>query len=115
MRWFGKDWGAYVCQTTPRVNTPVGLPCACCGRHMEEADDGMLVPTAMNPFWFAPKPSGKARRKWNRFHRKEAALPVVRAPQGKEIAHVWVKTNTGQPHVAYHRKCFMQVVGIEDK
>jgi hypothetical protein len=45
MRWFGEPWGAKICDTAPRVPTPVGAPCFLCPEVIDEDDQGFVVPT----------------------------------------------------------------------
>jgi hypothetical protein len=43
--WFGKHWGAAICDDTPHAVTPTGEPCGHCGEPIAANDDGVLVPT----------------------------------------------------------------------
>jgi hypothetical protein len=42
--WFGTDWGAPVCQSTPRVAVPVGAPCLWCTEPIAAEDSGIGMP-----------------------------------------------------------------------
>jgi hypothetical protein len=42
--WFGTDWGAPVCQTTPHVAVPIGEPCVWCQEPIAPEDSGMGMP-----------------------------------------------------------------------
>lgn len=44
MRWFGKSWGAPICDVADHAPTPTGQPCAYCKRPIAEGDHGSLVP-----------------------------------------------------------------------
>jgi len=44
-QWFGKHWGAPLCDETEHVATPVGRLCLDCGEPIAEEDDGVLIPT----------------------------------------------------------------------
>lgn len=44
MQWFGKAYGAPYERDCPRVETPVGVPCAWCDEVIVEGDDGVTVP-----------------------------------------------------------------------
>jgi hypothetical protein len=43
LAWFGKHWGAPVCDEVPHVGTPVGEPCLWCGEPIVGDDNGFLV------------------------------------------------------------------------
>jgi hypothetical protein len=43
VHWFGESWGAPICDPDYRVETPVGQPCAHCGREVRQGDQGLLV------------------------------------------------------------------------
>jgi hypothetical protein len=43
MKWFGPDWGASVCRTTPQVLTPSGN-CTNCGEPIEQGNQGFVMP-----------------------------------------------------------------------
>jgi hypothetical protein len=52
MRWFGDDWGAPICKSAERAETPVGVPCASCRVPIEGAfDPGLLIPTLVSGVW----------------------------------------------------------------
>ena len=44
MEYFGKNWGAPVCEDCEHVNTPVGKICLYCGEPIVESDRGLLLP-----------------------------------------------------------------------
>ena len=45
MQWFGKSWGAYVCEGE-HVATPVGAICfGSCGEPIAEGDRGVVLPS----------------------------------------------------------------------
>jgi hypothetical protein len=44
MRWFGEPWGARICDTTPRAETPVGGRCFLCPAPIGERDAGFILP-----------------------------------------------------------------------
>jgi hypothetical protein len=41
--WFGKSWGAAVCEPLDRHATPVGIKCQSCGIPIEPGDDGLTL------------------------------------------------------------------------
>jgi len=43
MRWFGPDWGAPVCRSTPQVLTPEGA-CGFCEEPITQGSRGFLMP-----------------------------------------------------------------------
>jgi hypothetical protein len=47
--WFGKHWGAPICDDTPHAVTPTGEPCGHCGEPIEADDAGVIVPTLGEP------------------------------------------------------------------
>jgi hypothetical protein len=44
--WFGRSWGAPVCDPETHKPTPVGDRCTECLQEIEEDDQGMLIPFA---------------------------------------------------------------------
>jgi hypothetical protein len=44
MDWFGKHWGASICDTTSHVSTPTGETCIHCGEPIKILDDGLIMP-----------------------------------------------------------------------
>jgi len=43
--WFGKSWGAPVCDDSTHFQTPVGETCAAgCGRSIAGGDGGLVIP-----------------------------------------------------------------------
>jgi hypothetical protein len=42
--WFGTDWGAPYCHSTPRVAVPVGESCLHCEEAIDAADSGVVTP-----------------------------------------------------------------------
>ncbi len=42
--WFGKSWGAPICDPEDHVATPVGLACLDCGDPISENDQGITMP-----------------------------------------------------------------------
>lgn len=44
MRWFGKSWGAPVCEPEEQAPTPVGLTCPECEQRIEQGDQGVTMP-----------------------------------------------------------------------
>jgi hypothetical protein len=45
MKWFGKSWGAPVCEPDEQVETPIGRPCAHdCGKEISAGDRGVVLP-----------------------------------------------------------------------
>jgi hypothetical protein len=45
MQWFGKSWGAHVCEEAAHVETPVGAMCfGLCGVPIAEGDRGVVLP-----------------------------------------------------------------------
>ena len=45
MKWFGRQWGASICEEENHIPIPVGETCGRCGELIEVYDRGMLVPT----------------------------------------------------------------------
>jgi hypothetical protein len=43
--WFGKHWGAPICDDTPHAVTPVGMACGFCDEPIAAGDDGVLIPS----------------------------------------------------------------------
>lgn len=41
--WFGKSWGAPVCEPATHAPTPVGEPCLWCDEPIVADDDGVLI------------------------------------------------------------------------
>lgn len=49
MKWFGKNWGAPICEN-PHTPTPVGTPCYLCeDKPIQEGDRGVVMPFCGNP------------------------------------------------------------------
>jgi hypothetical protein len=46
MRWFGKSWGAPVCEPETVSETPVGTPCGGCESLIKAGDYGVILPFA---------------------------------------------------------------------
>src|SRR5258708_15107040 len=44
MQWFGKSWGASICESIEHVPTPVGELCGWCEEVIEEQDGGLIIP-----------------------------------------------------------------------
>jgi hypothetical protein len=44
MEWFGAPWNGTFCAAQPPVPPPVGLPCQRCGEHIDQSDQGVIVP-----------------------------------------------------------------------
>lgn len=44
IRWFGRSWGAPVCDPRAHINTPPGLVCARCDGEIDEDDQGVTMP-----------------------------------------------------------------------
>lgn len=44
MNWFGKSWGAPICNDVEHVSTPVGERCHLCTKPITETDQGLLIP-----------------------------------------------------------------------
>lgn len=44
MKWFGKHWGAPICDLTPSAERPVGQPCVGCTRTIKPDEDGLIIP-----------------------------------------------------------------------
>jgi len=49
MKWFGKDWGAPVCEKAQHVPTPVGTACYLCGKPIAESHRGFVLPFMGGP------------------------------------------------------------------
>jgi hypothetical protein len=49
VKWFGKTWGAPVCEESDHVATPVGSACTVCGQEVIEGQRGLLLPFCGNP------------------------------------------------------------------
>ncbi len=43
MRWFGEPWGARICDTMSRVETPIGTRCFLCPETIGEDDAGFVL------------------------------------------------------------------------
>jgi hypothetical protein len=43
IQWFGKDWGAPICEDADHVETPAGALCGFCEEPIEAADDGFVM------------------------------------------------------------------------
>lgn len=43
MRWFGKSWGAAVCDSDNHTPTPVGIACLRCKRPIQRGDQGVTM------------------------------------------------------------------------
>ena len=51
MKWFGKTWGAAICQPTEKIDVPVGVACVACGRTFIEESRGLCDTDVMGgPF-----------------------------------------------------------------
>ncbi len=44
LEWFGSAWDAELCETRPRVQTPVGEPCEGCGGILTYSAQGIVAP-----------------------------------------------------------------------
>ncbi len=44
MRWFGKSWGAEICEPADHTDTPIGEFCMRCEKQIEADDQGLLMP-----------------------------------------------------------------------
>lgn len=44
MQWFGRAPWAPICADCPRIDTPVGVPCARCDEPIAADDDGVTIP-----------------------------------------------------------------------
>jgi hypothetical protein len=44
MKWFGKSWGAPICDEVEHVATPVGAKCMHCDQEIDRNAQGFLVP-----------------------------------------------------------------------
>jgi hypothetical protein len=44
MKWFGKNWGAPICEDVEHVQTPTGAPCLHCRFPIEPDDAGFVMP-----------------------------------------------------------------------
>ena len=49
MNWFGKSWGAPVCEPQDHVATPVGQKCGYCDQAIGEGEIGLVMPVVGNP------------------------------------------------------------------
>lgn len=43
-KWFGKSWGAPVCEDSPHVETPEGALCPYCTKTIGPDDSGLIIP-----------------------------------------------------------------------
>lgn len=66
MKWFGRDWGAPVCEPTEQVPTPAGDVCMQCGRVIEADDAGFMLPLVVQ--WAPGAPPGEARTEMRSWH-----------------------------------------------
>jgi len=46
MLWFGKSWGAPICESTGQTDTPVGRDCGYCDKAIQEGQRGLILPFA---------------------------------------------------------------------
>jgi len=89
MRWFGESWGAPICETTQRHETPVGRQCAHeCGKLIGSGDSGLLI-------------------------------PYLGPVEGKDLAgggvpESLIVTIGYAPHLAYHLACFFDEIGVTE-
>jgi len=60
VRWFGKSWGAPVCDPRAHIPTPIGSRCEGCGHPVTEDDNGVTM-----PYW-----DGTSRPGFVAFHRE---------------------------------------------
>jgi hypothetical protein len=44
VRWFGRSWGAPVCDPRTHVSAPAGTVCARCDAEIDEDDQGVTMP-----------------------------------------------------------------------
>lgn len=44
MRWFGKSWGAPMCEPGQQVPTPIGEACYVCDEKIADGDCGFVMP-----------------------------------------------------------------------
>src|SRR5258708_5208550 len=44
MQWFGKSWGAPICDPQDHAETPVGQLCSWCTETIEANDAGVIIP-----------------------------------------------------------------------
>lgn len=51
MKWFGKSWGAPVCDYAEWCVTPIGEPCLDCQKRITEHDCGFVVPLIESVDW----------------------------------------------------------------
>lgn len=49
MQWFGRDWGAPICQMGEHIPTPVGEDCGFCDKLIAEGDHGVRMPFVGDP------------------------------------------------------------------
>lgn len=49
MQWFGKSWGAPICDIADQIDTPVGEPCGYCEDPIAEGDIGFRMPFVGDP------------------------------------------------------------------
>lgn len=47
MQWFGRGWGASICEPESHVPTPAGMPCGRCEEAIEAGDFGVMMPFCM--------------------------------------------------------------------
>lgn len=55
VRWFGKSWGAPVCDPRYHVETPLGEVCLECAGAVVDGDQGLICacdPSIPNAFWW---------------------------------------------------------------
>lgn len=49
MKWFGRSWGAPVCDPEDHVSTPDGTPCERCKKPVGADDQGFVIPHLETP------------------------------------------------------------------
>jgi hypothetical protein len=47
MSWFGKSWGAPVCEDEDHIDTPEGQKCLYCEKPITADDQGIVMPVAL--------------------------------------------------------------------
>jgi hypothetical protein len=57
MQWFGKHWGANICDSCERATVPVGQLCVYCDEPIEKSDNGLIMPVGeMRVGEYSPDP-----------------------------------------------------------
>lgn len=93
--WFGKSWGAPVCDPESRAPTPVGSKCMRCEELIATDDQGVTLPYVGNP--------GVTLAHWH----LDCYLKTI-LPHGPDCKHC-----RGKEREEHHHRCAYRQVGGE--